>query len=437
MGGDEVGAVVIEIGTHSTRAGFAGEDSPKAVFPSSIGSGSGEGGKRSFYVGSQSLSTRRDNVEVVNPIGDDGLVRDWEAVEQIYDHSLRRVLCVEGSEHPILAVEHAAAGAGGQQQQEQRVARETFAEMLFEKAKTPAMFLARSAVLTAFASAKSSALVVDCGASSLVVTPVHEGYALRRSALVSPLAGNRLTSDVLAAVAARGVVVRPRFSFRRKEVRPGEWQVVDTPFPSTATSYSQYCVREIAEDIKHTLCRVAPRTDQPAAPQPAASPSAAVPFASASASSSASATTATPARYELPDGTSFELAAERESIPELLFNPAAHPAGGPALRGVHQLVMEVIAKCDIDIRQTMYSSVILTGAGGLLPGFAERLAAELRAATPLFKGKLIVPSNAEERKFATWIGGSILASLGTFHQLWVSKKDYDESGKGIIEKKCP
>ena len=41
-----------------------------------------------------------------------------------------------------------------------------------------------------------------------------------------------------------------------------------------------------------------------------------------------------------------------------------------------------------------------------------------------------------ERKYATWIGGSILASLSTFQQMWISKQEYDESGPQIVQRKC-
>ena len=44
------------------------------------------------------------------------------------------------------------------------------------------------------------------------------------------------------------------------------------------------------------------------------------------------------------------------------------------------------------------------------------------------KIKIIAPP---ERKYSVWIGGSILASLSTFQQMWISKQEYDESGPGI------
>lgn len=41
-----------------------------------------------------------------------------------------------------------------------------------------------------------------------------------------------------------------------------------------------------------------------------------------------------------------------------------------------------------------------------------------------------------ERKYSVWIGGSILASLSTFSQIVVLRKDYDETGPSIVHQKC-
>ena len=110
------------------------------------------------------------------------------------------------------------------------------------------------------------------------------------------------------------------------------------------------------------------------------------------------------------------------------------PAG---TRPLQELVTECVARCDVDIRHTLYQSVIVTGGSSLFAGFAERLASEMHEATPLFRGKVVAAPASEERRFGAWIGGSILGSLGTFHQLWVSRAEYDECGKAIVEKKCP
>jgi hypothetical protein len=59
---------------------------------------------------------------------------------------------------------------------------------------------------------------------------------------------------------------------------------------------------------------------------------------------------------------------------------------------------------------------------------------EVTALAPsTMKIKIIAPP---ERKYSVWIGGSILASLSTFQQMWISKQEYDESGPSIVHRKC-
>ena len=70
-------------------------------------------------------------------------------------------------------------------------------------------------------------------------------------------------------------------------------------------------------------------------------------------------------------------------------------------------------------------------------GFAERLNRELATLSPLQKIKVIASNNAIEKSFSVWLGASILGSLGSFQQMWVSKEEYGDHGKGIIERKCP
>lgn len=54
------------------------------------------------------------------------------------------------------------------------------------------------------------------------------------------------------------------------------------------------------------------------------------------------------------------------------------------------------------------------------------------------KIKIHAAGTSAERRFGNWIGGSVLASLGTFHQMWVSKQEYEENGgMALLEKRCP
>jgi len=91
-------------------------------------------------------------------------------------------------------------------------------------------------------------------------------------------------------------------------------------------------------------------------------------------------------------------------------------------------------KCDVDIRKDLYSNIVLSGGSTMYPGISERMQKEIISLAPSsMKIKIIAPA---ERKYSVWIGGSILASLTTFQQMWISKQEYDESGAPIVHRKC-
>jgi len=71
----------------------------------------------------------------------------------------------------------------------------------------------------------------------------------------------------------------------------------------------------------------------------------------------------------------------------------------------------------------------------MFPGVAERMSKEITNLAPsTMKIKIIAPP---ERKYSVWIGGSILASLSTFQQMWISKSEYEESGPSIVHRYVP
>ena len=70
----------------------------------------------------------------------------------------------------------------------------------------------------------------------------------------------------------------------------------------------------------------------------------------------------------------------------------------------------------------------------MYPGISDRMHKEITAlAPPSMKVSIVAPP---ERKYSVWIGGSILASLGTFQQRWISKNEYDESGPSTVHRRC-
>ena len=93
--------------------------------------------------------------------------------------------------------------------------------------------------------------------------------------------------------------------------------------------------------------------------------------------------------------------------------------------GIHETTYNSIMECDVDITKDLYPNTVMSGATTMYPGIADRMQKEITALAPsTIKIKIIAPP---ERKYSVWIGGSILASLSTFQQMWISKQEYDNA----------
>jgi actin, other eukaryote len=97
----------------------------------------------------------------------------------------------------------------------------------------------------------------------------------------------------------------------------------------------------------------------------------------------------------------------------VLFQPSFVGMESP---GIHEATYNSIMKCDVDIRKDLYGNIVLSGGSTMFPGIADRMSKEITALAPSsMKVKVIAPP---ERKYSVWIGGSILASLSTFQQVF-------------------
>jgi len=135
--------------------------------------------------------------------------------------------------------------------------------------------------------------------------------------------------------------------------------------------------------------------------------------------------------YELPDGRSVSVKKERFCCPEPLVQPRLL---GKELVGIHEATNNSIMKCDKELHEDFYYNIILSGGNTMFPGFADRMTREITYLTPpTMKVKVIDPP---ERRYSSWISGSILASLSTFKDICITKAEYDESGPSIIHRKC-
>ncbi|XP_021044331.1 actin-related protein T1 [Mus pahari] len=259
-----------------------------------------------------------------------------------------------------------------------RETREKTTEIMFEKFNVPALYLCNHAVGALCASACITGLVLDSGDGVTCTVPVYEGYSLPHAITKLYVAGRDITEHLTRLLLAKG--------------------------------YTFPCIlnKAVVDDIKEKSCTVSwDNKDTEKNCQQFLS------------------------EYTLPDGNTIQMNDHLRQVPEVLFTPdhlGIHDLG------ISKMVCNSIMKCDTDIQENLFAEIVLSGGTTLFPGLQNRLLKELEVLA--FEGTPIKITASPDRCYSAWIGGSVMTSMTTFKQMWVTAEDFKEYGAFVVQRKC-
>ena len=365
--------IIIDNGTGYCKAGLSGEEGPRAVFPPCVGYL--KYASRCFVPGEKKEFFVGADAEAKS-----GLLKLNYPIEHGVVNNWDDMEKIWGhvftNELRVAPEEHNVMLTEAPMNPKEN--REKMAQIMFETFNVPGLYIAIQAVLSLYSAGKFTGIVADSGDGVTHFVPIFDGYSLPHAVIRLDLAGRDLTEYMMKLLTETG----QRFS-------------------TTAE-------KEIVKAIKEKSCYVALDFEEELK-------------------------SVEPYDYELPDGTHVIVKDQRIRCPEALFKPAMVGKEG---NGIGQTCYDSIQKCDIDVRKDLYNCVVLSGGTSMYNGLPERLTKEIKALAPESMKEEVKVIASPERKFAVWIGGSILSSISTFESMWITKTEYEESGATIVHRKC-
>lgn len=368
--------LIIDNGSYMTKAGFGGDDGPRGVFQTVIGRPRQQG----VMVGIGQLGSYVGD-QAISKRGtltlsypiQQGIVANWDDMTKVWLYTFSNVLKMDPQAHPVLLTEPPLNPKSN---------REKLTQIMFDIFKVPMMILASQPGLALSASGRSTGVIIDIGDSITRVVPIYEGNPLPQAMTRFEVAGRNITDFLVKLIIDRGYPI------------------------TTAADH------DTVRDIKEKSAFVSQDFDADMA--------------------TAQSSSVMDKNYELPNGQVITLGNELFRCPEVLFKPGLLGLG---FDGLHQAINASIGKCAVNIRGELYNNIIVAGGGSMFAGIADRITKELTAiAPPKTNIKVIAPP---ERKYSTWIGGSIFGTIYFPQGRCITKADYLKYGPSIVHTKCP
>lgn len=247
---------------------------------------------------------------------------------------------------------------------------------MFETFKVESLAIMNTASLSLFSTGKTTGIVAECGEGVSYAVPVFEGYALPHAILSLNVAGKDVTKSLITQLSEDGVpLTKHHFEYVRE-------------------MKEQMC--SVALDYHSALKSKDPLDEETRS-------------------------------YELPDDKGIIKVDHRKRFKasEAIFNPSLIKPKEEGLVGLAGITFRAIEKCDADLKINLYNNVVLAGGTTLMPGFHERFDHELKTlAMNATKTDINVYADLH-RKYAAWIGGSMLASFSTFSDMTIKRDEYE------------
>ncbi|EZG77534.1 putative actin [Gregarina niphandrodes] len=366
--------IVLDNGSSTIKAGFAGDVKPLVVLPSYVGRQKNErvmvdAPNEDAYVGEQARKYR-GILKLSYPI-DRGIIKDETDLELLWKEVFNQ-LNVSSAGHPLLISDSALLPTSN---------KEKLVQIAFESFGVPMVCVMSQTVLALYATARTTGTILDVGEGGTRVTSVAEGFALPHSVEATAVGGRDVTMYLQKLLKQQGLRLETSSEL------------------------------EIVREIKETVCAVA-----------------ATALDKKNLGTTLGGAEAGAVSYTLPDGAIVKIA-NRHAAPEILFNPALDAREA---HGIPQLVHQAITNCDLDLRRHLCASIVVTGGSTLFGAFLDRFVNDFKRLQP--KDALIRAYAPVDRQYCAFMGGTVVGMLPSFKSLMISRTQYDTDGVAAVHR---